>query len=51
MINKQLLEILVCPACQGDVELRDERIVCRQCRRRYPIQEGIPIMIIDEAEK
>lgn len=50
MIDKALLDILACPACKGDVELKDERIVCSKCGRRYPIRDGIPIMMIDEAE-
>lgn len=50
MIDKQLLEILACPACKSDVELREGRIVCRKCGRKYPVRDGIPIMLIDEAE-
>ncbi|MBN1869899.1 MAG: Trm112 family protein [Candidatus Omnitrophica bacterium] len=51
MIDKELLEILACPACKGDVRLRDEKIVCAQCGRKYPIKSGIPIMLVDEAQK
>ena len=51
MIDKELLEILACPACQGDVELKDNKIVCPKCGRKYPIKDGIPIMLVDEAEK
>lgn len=50
MINKDLLEILACPACKGDVLLEGDKIVCKSCRRRYPIKDDIPIMLIDEAE-
>ncbi len=50
MIDKELLEILACPACKGDVTLKDDKIVCSKCGRRYPIKDGIPIMLIDEAE-
>jgi uncharacterized protein YbaR (Trm112 family) len=50
MINKELLDILACPACKADVKLEGDRIVCVKCRRRYPIRDGIPIMLIDEAE-
>ncbi|MCX6340003.1 MAG: Trm112 family protein [Candidatus Aureabacteria bacterium] len=50
MIDKELLDILACPACKADVKLEDEKIVCTQCGRRYPIRDGIPIMLIDEAE-
>lgn len=50
MIDKELLDILACPACKGDVELKDNKIVCKGCRRRYPIKDGIPVMLIDEAQ-
>ena len=52
MIEKELLEILCCPKCKADVRLDGEKIVCTnpQCGLRYPIREGIPVMLIDEAE-
>lgn len=51
MIDAKLLEILACPACKGTVEHKDERIVCVQCGRKYPILDGIPVMLVDKAEK
>ncbi len=50
MIDKELLSILACPACQGDVELKDERVVCKSCGRKYPVKDGIPVMLADQAE-
>jgi uncharacterized protein YbaR (Trm112 family) len=50
MINEELLKILVCPLCKADVVLKENKIVCVKCRRRYPIREGIPVMLIEEAE-
>ena len=50
MIDKELLEILACPACRADVKLDGDVIVCVKCGRRYPIKDDIPIMLIDEAE-
>ena len=50
MIDKELLDILACPACKSDVKLEGDRIVCTKCGRRYPIKDDIPIMLIDEAE-
>ena len=50
MIDKELLDILACPACKGDVRLEGDRIVCIKCGRRYPIKDDIPIMLIDEAQ-
>lgn len=50
MIDKDLLNILACPQCKADVNLENDEIVCSQCKRRYPIRNGIPIMLIDEAK-
>jgi uncharacterized protein YbaR (Trm112 family) len=50
VIDPKLLEILACPYCQADVVLKDDnRLVCVKCRRAYPIRDGIPVMLIDEA--
>ena len=51
MIDKDLLAILACPACRGDVELKGEKIICLKCGRKYPVKDGIPVMLVDEAEK
>lgn len=51
MIDSELLKILACPACKSDVQLKEERIVCTKCGRRYPIRNGIPVMLVDEADK
>ncbi len=51
MIDKELLEILACPACKSDVQLKDDKIICIKCKRKYPIKDGIPIMLIEEAEQ
>ena len=50
MIDKELLSILACPACKADVELKDNKIICKKCGRKYPIKDGIPVMMVDEAE-
>lgn len=49
-IPEDLLEILACPICKTPVRLEGDRLVCDNCGRRYPIRDGIPIMIVDEAE-
>jgi len=54
VISKELLDILVCPACKTKVELVKEAwLVCtnEKCNRKYPIRDGIPIMLIDEGDK
>ena len=51
-IAPQLLEILVCPKCKGDLEYRpdpQESLVCHACRLVYMVVDDIPIMLIDEA--
>jgi uncharacterized protein YbaR (Trm112 family) len=52
MIDKKLLDILACPRCQSDVKEEDGRVVCKnmKCGRRYPVRDGIPVMLVDEAE-
>lgn len=53
-VDKELLEILACPNCRGDVEYREQEgvIVCiGKCRYRYPVRDDIPVMLIEEAEK
>ena len=52
-LKPDLLEILACPKCKGDLEYdRDnEKLICNSCRLRYAIENDIPIMLIDEAEK
>ena len=50
MIDAKLLEILACPACKTAITLEGERLVCAACGRRYPIRNGIPVMLVEEAE-
>jgi uncharacterized protein len=49
MIDKKLLALLACPACQGDVVLKDNKIECTHCHRSYPIVDGIPVLLVDQA--
>ncbi|MDA8125520.1 MAG: Trm112 family protein [Deltaproteobacteria bacterium] len=51
-ISKELLEILACPKCKGDLHLTpaEDGLVCEKCRLVYEIREDIPIMLIDEAK-
>ncbi len=53
MLDEKLLEILVCPACKGELDYQEkkERLVCDKCELAYRIKDDIPIMLIDEAEK
>lgn len=51
MISKDLLEILACPKCKGDLVYDQEKnvLICNNCKVFYPIEEDIPILIIDSA--
>lgn len=51
MIDQALLDLLACPACKSDVELKDNQIVCLGCGLKFPIRNNIPVMLIEEAEK
>jgi uncharacterized protein YbaR (Trm112 family) len=50
-VAPQLLGILVCPKCKGELEYREAEqvLICHACRLRYPVRDDIPIMLIDEA--
>lgn len=53
MLSQELLDILVCPACKGDLQYdrERERLICPACHLAYPIKDDIPIMLIEEAER
>lgn len=51
-LSPELLEMLVCPRCKGELEHTTdpkETLVCRACRLVYAVEDDIPIMLIDEA--
>lgn len=50
-IDKELLDILACPKCKQPVECEENSIRCKNpdCGLVYPVRDGIPIMLIDEA--
>ena len=50
MIDHALLEILRCPVCQARVALDGTRVACGQCGRRYPVRDGIPVMLPEAAD-
>ena len=51
--DKELLEILACPKCKGDLSLNSEEVglICSSCQLIYDIKDDIPILLIDEARK
>ncbi len=50
MIDPGLLEILRCPADGGVLGETDAGLHCRDCQRTYPIREGIPVLLLEEAD-
>lgn len=53
MLAQDLLDILACPKCKGDLEYKAEEneLICQSCRLIYEIRDDIPVMLIDEAKK
>lgn len=56
MVSEALLEILRCPNCVREKEglldyYRESWLICQECGRKYPIRDGIPVMLIDEGDK
>ena len=51
-ISQELLEILACPKCKGNIYLNDAKngLICDNCKLEYEIKDDIPIMLIDEAK-
>lgn len=52
-LSQELLSILVCPKCKGEVEPVEDftGLVCRACALKYSVRDGVPVMLPDEAQK
>lgn len=46
-----MMDILACPKCKGDLVLQEETILCNACRLKYPVIDGIPDMLIEDATR
>lgn len=53
MISNEFLSILACPVCQGELVQTDTgcALLCLPCGLSYPVRDGIPVLLTDEAEK
>jgi len=49
-LDEEFLSLLACPVCKTSVRRDKDRLVCDTCARRYPIRDGIPVMLVEEAE-
>ena len=52
-LSKDLLEILACPQCKGEIVHDDnhDKLYCHACKLAYPVRDGIPVMLPEEARK
>ena len=52
MLKKELLDILVCPKCKGELEYHteEEKLICLSCKLAYRVEDDIPVMLVDEAD-
>jgi uncharacterized protein len=51
-VDRRLLEILRCPSCKGEFQPPGEdEMVCSSCGLRYPIRNGVPVLLVDEATR
>ncbi len=53
-IDKKLLALLVCPKCKGELEYKkntEEALICHACKLKFRVEDGIPVMLIEEAER
>lgn len=50
-----MINILACPACESRPGLKfdekNQKLLCGSCGRKYPVKDGIPVMLVEEAEK
>jgi uncharacterized protein YbaR (Trm112 family) len=50
LIKKELMDILVCPADKAELIEKEEtkELECTKCGRKYPVKEGIPVMLVED---
>jgi uncharacterized protein YbaR (Trm112 family) len=49
-LDEEFLSLLACPVCKTSIRREGDRLICDTCGRRYPIRDGIPVMLVEEAE-
>ena len=50
--DEKLLKIMACPLCKTDLKYdkKNQKLICMKCKRKYPIRDGIPVMLVEEAK-
>ncbi len=51
MISSDLLNIIVCPGCGSALREKDGGLQCTECKNVYPVEDGIPVLLVDRAKK
>jgi uncharacterized protein YbaR (Trm112 family) len=53
MLKPELLDILCCPKCKGDLDYKPEQntLTCKKCVHVYQVKDDIPIMLVDDEKK
>ena len=49
VMDPEFVKRLACPACKVALRLEGEELVCTACRRRFPVRDGVPVLLLDEA--
>ena len=49
-LDPEFVSLLACPDDHAPVREEGDRLVCERCGRRYPVRDGIPVMLVEEAE-
>jgi uncharacterized protein len=49
-LSDQVLSLLACPACHGELDEAEGDLVCPACQLRFPVQDGIPVLLLDAAQ-
>ena len=50
-LSDEVLQILACPGCHGALLQLQDYLLCANCALKFPVQEGIPVLLLSEAEK
>jgi uncharacterized protein len=49
-VSEELIPLLACPVCKGALTEAEHSLLCAACRLKFPVREGIPVLLVEEAE-